>query len=271
MPRIRVCRRLPGAALVVALCTLLLTPSTASSAAAPRQDRYVAMGDSYSAGNGAHSTNLNPLCGRNTYAYPYLVAKQRPHTSLTFVACQGATTQNIPGQATFLSADTDYVSVTIGGNDIGFGGLIVGCTGAWSPGCDTAVAHSAHAISTTLPGELDRAYRTIRSAAPNATVVVLGYARLFGDDVSCAAADGVTAAEAGKLNRIADDLDRVVADRAAAAGFVYVSSLRRFAGHDMCAADPWVNGKLVNAADAYHPTRHGYARGLAPELRSAIG
>lgn len=268
MPRTRI-RRLPGTAVAAALCALLLTSSAPSSAA--ETDSYVAMGDSYSAGNGAHSTNLSPLCGRNTYAYPSLVAQRRPHTSLTFVACQGATTADIPGQARFLGPETDYVSLTIGGNDIGFGGLILGCTGDFSPGCDLAVAHSEHAIRAELPGKLDRAYATIRAAAPHATVVVLGYARLFGDDVSCAAADGVTASEAARLNRIADDLDRVVADRAAAAGFAYVSSIRRFTGHDMCAADPWVNGKLANVADAYHPTRHGYARGLAPELRSVIG
>ncbi len=268
MPRPRI-RRLPGAALAVALCALLVTPTGSSSAA--ETDQYVAMGDSYSAGNGAHSTNLSPLCGRNTYAYPYLVAQRRPHTSLAFVACQAATTENIPGQARFLSAGTDYVSLTIGGNDIGFGGLIFACTGDWSPGCDTAVADSEHAIRDELPGELDRAYATVRAAAPNATVVVLGYARLFGDNLSCAAADGVTSAEAAKLNRIADHLDKAVAGRAAAAGFVYVSSIRRFSGHGMCAADPWVNGKLPAAADAYHPTRHGYARGLAPELRSVIG
>lgn len=268
MPRTRI-RRLPGTAVAAALCALLLTPSAPSSAA--ETDSYVAMGDSYSAGNGARSTNLSPLCGRNTYAYPYLVARQRPHTSLTFVACQGATTDDIPGQARYLSADTDYVSLTIGGNDIGFGGLLLGCTGDWSPGCDTAVAHSEHVIRHELPGELDRAYATIRAAAPNATVVVLGYARLFGPDVGCAAADGVTAAEARQLNRIADDLDKAIAARAAAAGFVYVSSIRHFTGHDMCAADPWLNGKLPDAADAYHPTRRGYAHGLAPELRSAIG
>jgi hypothetical protein len=119
------------------------------------------------------------------------------------------------------------------------------------PGCDAAVARSEHAIGATLPGELDRAYRTIRSAAPRATVVVLGCARLFGDDVSCAAAHGVIAAEARKLNRIADDLDKVVAARAAAAGFGYVISLRRFAGHDMCTAVP---GSTANSSTPQTPT-----------------
>ena len=58
-------------------------------------EKYVALGDSYSAGNGANSTNLNSSCNRNTYAYPYLISQQRPNTALTFVACAGAQTPDI--------------------------------------------------------------------------------------------------------------------------------------------------------------------------------
>ena len=264
-------RRSVGGTLAAASFALLLMPQSSASAAEAEAEQYVGMGDSYSAGNGAYSTNLDPACGRNTYAYPYLVAQGRPNTSLAFVACQGATTDDVPGQAQALSAETDHVSITIGGNDIGFGDLVVSCTGSWSPDCDSAVDDANHKIDNELPAKLDKAYATIRAGAPDATVVVLGYGRFFGDDLGCPAANGVTVEEAAKLNGVADHLDAVVGDRVKAAGFVYKSSLNSFTGHDVCADDPWVNGKSLSVADGYHPSRSGYANGLAPAVRSVIG
>ena len=122
-------------------------------------DRYVALGDSYSAGNGAFSTNLDWGCGRNTYAYPYLVASERPNTSLTFVACQGAVTEDvINNQVPQLGADTDYVSITVGGNDVGFANLIINCAGSWSWNCGNAVNDAKDKIRNELPAKLDRTY-----------------------------------------------------------------------------------------------------------------
>ncbi|MCQ0025008.1 SGNH/GDSL hydrolase family protein [Streptomyces somaliensis DSM 40738] len=256
-------------AVAAAACTALLTPVAPASAA--ELDRYVGMGDSYSSGNGAFSTNLNSACGRNTYAYPYLVARSRPNTSLDFVACQGATTEDVPGQARALSADTDYVSITIGGNDVGFANLIVNCAGSWSPTCDSAIDNANNRIRNELPAKLDKAYATIRAGAPNATVVVLGYGRVFGQDLSCPAAAGASPDKAAKLNAVADNLDAVTRNRAEAAGFVYKSSIRSFTGHDVCAADPWINGATWSVGDSYHPTRSGYANGFAPAVRAVIG
>ena len=69
--------------------------------------KYVALGDSYSAGNGANSKNLDSGCNRNTYAYPYLISQQRPNTALTFVACAGAQTPDIiNNQVNSVTSDT---------------------------------------------------------------------------------------------------------------------------------------------------------------------
>jgi hypothetical protein len=102
-------------------------------------------------------------------------------------------------------------------------------------------------------------------------VVVLGYGRLFGKDLSCAAADGITAQEAVWANEVADLLDTTVAGRVAAAGFVYKSSIKSFSGHDVCTTSPYLNGKSWSIADGYHPTRVGYAEAMAPAVRSVIG
>jgi len=264
-------------ALAAAAAAVLAISPTAAHGAKPSAttttaDQYVALGDSYSAGNGAFSTNLDYSCNRNTYAYPYLVAQQRPNTALTFVACSGAkTTDVVNKQVSSLSASTDIVSITIGGNDVGFANLLVNCIGWSDAQCKTAVDSTNSQIANQLPGALDSAYATIRKDAPNARVVVLGYPRMFGASFGCAAAAGVDATKVGWLNGVADNLDATIGDRARAAGFSYQSSIAGFTGHDVCAGDPWVNGSSWSLGDSWHPTRSGYANGFAPELRAVIG
>jgi lysophospholipase L1-like esterase len=242
-----------------------------ASAAVP--DPYVALGDSYSSGNGTFSADLDVSCYRSSYAYPYPVSRQRPNTSLNFVACQGATTDDIiNGQSASLSAPTKYVSITIGGNDVGFANLIINCTAGSSSACQSAIDSTNQKISQDLPAKLDKAYPAITSGAPNvAAVAVLGYPRPFGSDTSCPAAGGITPDEATQLNGVAEILDSVIQGRAGAAGFTFKASTPGFAGHDVCASDPYLNGQNPSAADEWHPTRDGHANGLTPLVRQVIG
>lgn len=281
MPPSTFTRRLPVAvASILALCCGVLA-GPAATAAKPDKGKpggatattdYVALGDSYSSGNGTFAANLSWGCYRSTYAYPYLVAQQRADTDLTFVACQGATTEDVVGsQVRSLDAGTDVVTLTIGGNDIGFSDLIFGCAGDNSSGCDAAVAEANRKIDNELPAKLDAAYAAIRSGAPNAQVIVLGYGRFFGNDLSCAAADGVTAGEAAALNGVADNLDATIAAEAAEDGFAYQSGIVPFTGHDVCARTPYLNGHSWSIADMWHPSRAGHADGMAPLVRAVIG
>lgn len=262
-------------ALAAVLALAPVNPSTAAKPApsATVVDEYAALGDSYSAGNGAFSTDLDRSCNRNTYAYPYVVAQARANTHLTFAACSGAVTGDIVStQAGSLSADTDYVSLTIGGNDVGFANLIVNCAGWSDAACQSAVDSTNAKIAGELPAKLDAAYAAIEAGAPNARqVVVLGYPRLLSSNISCAAAFGISAAEVPMLNGVVDNLDAAIGGRAIAAGFTYKSAVSAFGGHDMCASDPWANGSSWSLADAYHPTRNGYSKGYAPLVRQAIG
>ncbi|GAA3381918.1 SGNH/GDSL hydrolase family protein [Cryptosporangium minutisporangium] len=262
---VRVLRRL--ALLVGATILMLTTVGVTPAAAAP--DQYVALGDSYSAGNGAASANLSLSCGRNTYAYPYLVGSQRPNTTLTFAACQGAVTTDVTNsQVGSLSASTKYVTITIGGNDIGFANLVISCT---LTNCASTIASSNAQIANQLPAKLDTTYAAIRSRAPNATVVVLGYPKPFANR-TCAATPGATLSEQSALNALVDNLDGVIRARAEAAGFVYVDPNGKWSGHDICSATPYTNGWLTfRPTDSYHPTRAGYAGGYAPLVRSVIG
>ena len=92
-----------------------LAASAAVFAAAAAGAGYVALGDSYSSGVGTNSYTLASGCKRSVYAYPYLYTQQHPGTSLSFVACSGATTGSVSsGQLGALSSSTTLVSVTAG-------------------------------------------------------------------------------------------------------------------------------------------------------------
>src|SRR4051794_27643415 len=106
-------RRRCGLVVLVAVLGLLLGPLPAY--AAPRT--LVALGDSYGSGVGSYLYYDDGTdCFRSPFAYPSQLAAATG-LSLTLAACSGATTDDVLNeQLGLLSADTDYVTITIGGN-----------------------------------------------------------------------------------------------------------------------------------------------------------
>ncbi|MCU0257627.1 MAG: SGNH/GDSL hydrolase family protein [Solirubrobacteraceae bacterium] len=258
-------RRLGRVAALALAVTALAAPATASAA-----DNYVALGDSYSSGVGTNSYSLSSSCLRGIYAYPYLVGTQRPNTSLNFVACSGATTTSLmSSQIGAVNSATNIVSVSIGGNDIGFANLILQCT---LGSCGTALANTNAALPGSLNSKLDTVYSAIRNqAAPGASVVVLGYPRLFSSS-GCLGTSGISSSERVAANALADKLDQTIAAKAAQYGFTYKSAIGPFTGHAVCSSSAWVNGlNLFNSTESYHPNRNGNSQGYAPLVRQVIG
>jgi lysophospholipase L1-like esterase len=232
-------------------------------------DQYVALGDSFSSGVGTNSYTLSSSCRRGVYAYPWLVAQQRTNTSLTFVACSGADTADVmASQIQFVNPDTDIVTITIGGNDIGFSNLIVQCT---LSDCSAALDSTRASLPNFLPPRLDTVYSAIKSQAPAARVVVLGYPRMF-SSVGCFGTLGISSTERAKANLLADALDQVIGARATSFGFTHQSAIGPFTGHAVCSFSPWLNGlNLFNTVESYHPNRNGNSLGYAPLVRSVVG
>ena len=248
------------------LCVALAALTAPSSALA---DNYVALGDSYSSGVGTNSYGLSSSCLRGVYAYPYLVSQQRPNTSLNFVACSGAvTTDVLNNQVSAVNSSTNIVSITIGGNDAGFASTITACT---LGGCTSQINAANTYIANTLPARLDAVYSQIETRAPAATVVVLGYPRLFNTS-GCLGTTGISSAERVSLNDTANRLDTAIAARAAAWGFTYKSAITAFTGHAICSSSAWLNGlNIFNTTESFHPNRNGNSAGYAPLLRQVIG
>lgn len=249
-----------GTTLCAALVVLVGVPP--AQAAAPS---YVALGDSYSSGVGTRSyIDDGTSCQRSNYAYPKLVATQKAY-ALNFQACSGATTGSVTsGQLGALTTGTAYVTISVGGNDAGFSSVVTECAQpGWMSDCDGSINTAQSFISNTLPGRLSTLFASIRSKAPNAVVVVVGYPRLFmGED--CNAGTWFSPAEQTRLNATADQLNSKLAAAASARGFKWANPTSRFVGHAVCDDVEWVNGLSSPVSESYHANRLGHSSGYQP-------
>lgn len=254
MPGITNRLRLAGTTLITALALLaaVLTASPAQAAAA----KYVALGDSYSSGVGTREYLADDGCYRSRYAYPYKAAAEIGAT-LSFQACSGAKTADVLSkQLGTLAADTNLVTISIGGNDAGFSSVITQCAKPWPYTCTKEIAAANAFIRDTLPGRLDNVYDQIRAKAPNARVVVVGYPRLFNGE-TCNALARLSAGEQTELNKTADLLATTTKGRATAHGYSFVDPRDPFEGHQVCDDSEWINGLSNPIIESYHPNRNG--------------
>ncbi|CAM5438082.1 lipase 1 [Streptomyces badius] len=231
---------------------------------------YVALGDSYSSGVGAGSyISDSGDCRRSTAAYPYLWQAANSPASFDFVACSGATTSSVASsQLGVLSASTSLVSVTAGGNDVGFADVMQDCVLGSEATCLSSVDAAVGQMNNTLPGSLDSLYDNIRARAPQAQVVVLGYPRFYQLSGSCIA--GLSEAERAAINNASDVLNDVIAKRSADAGFAFSSVVDEFTGHELCSGDAWLHSVTVPVHNSYHPKAAGQSGGYLPAFRSAV-
>src|SRR5215212_622595 len=161
--------RARGARALLALAGCWAAALALAPAANAVELTYTALGDSYASGVGTRTYyDDGTACRRSPYAYPVLDAA-RLGATLTFAACGGAGVGTaLNTQLGSLGPATGYVTLTVGGNDIGFTAVINQCARPWPYTC-TANINAANAyIRDTLPGTLDTLYARIRALAPAA-------------------------------------------------------------------------------------------------------
>ncbi|WP_314038237.1 SGNH/GDSL hydrolase family protein [Dietzia sp. CH92] len=161
------------------------------SLAEPAYAEYVALGDSYAA-FGDQSDVAAP-CARSASNYPGQLDESPAVGELTDVTCGGAVTSDMfeaqhPGVAPQLEAldeDTDLVTLSIGGNDVGFGS-IVGCITGGAPGsprdCESELGSTVSGLIADVYGEdgaVDEIYAEIAERSPGATVIATQYLPLM--------------------------------------------------------------------------------------------
>lgn len=266
--------------------------------------RYVAMGDSFSSGEGnppfLPGTNSPPLpgtpdiCHRSYVAYSQVLQAKDPQNAAPipddadFVACQGAKIQALfhynvdnpsePPQVDRLNVGAvestgqpggpvGLITLSIGGNDVGFGPIIQHCLWAnlFASSCNASEQHALdvnlHWIDGTYPGNapagpscgytcdatkkcppgsgcnpenLVQVYQTLRYLAPHARILVLGYPQEFrlNNSPSC---KGISRADQKWANtNLTDALNKVIQAniQAANAGIEYVNAVPYFLHHE---------------------------------------
>lgn len=256
---------------LAACCVFVLALAAAAPAFAAEQ--YVALGDSYSSGTGTR-TYYHSGCQRSNYAYAKIIDVERANTAVNLQACSGARTGDVlNNQLAPLNSTTRWVTVTIGGNDAGFSDVIIECAQPWwSSDCNGAIDDAQAYINNTLPGRLNAVYDAVKSRAPNATVIVLGYPRLF-MGVDCNGGTWFSGSEMTRLNQTADLLKSKTQAQVATEGsrFVFKDAIPPFIGHAVCSSSEWINGLSWPVGESYHPNRTGHRSGYVPLVRAVMG
>ncbi|MFJ3986802.1 SGNH/GDSL hydrolase family protein [Streptomyces fungicidicus] len=255
--------------LLLAVVTALTGAATAQSAEQAASGGYVALGDSYSSGVGAGSyIDSSGDCKRSTNAYPYLWAAANSPSSFSFTACSGARTGDVlAGQLGPLNSGTSLVSVSVGGNDAGFADVMTTCVLQSDSTCISRINTARAYIDSTLPGQLDNVYTSIRGKAPNARVAVLGYPRFYKLGTFCV---GLSETKRKAINDASDHLNNVIGQRARAHGFTFGDVRSTFTGHELCSGSSWLHSvDWTNIGNSYHPKAAGQSGGYLPVFNAA--
>lgn len=253
--------------------------STHCYRATRRPSTLTAVGDSYSSGEGAGSYTGGG-CHRSDHAWPKIAANLSADLRMgAFVACSGAETHHLwsthkgeEPQVDQITPATDIVTVTIGGNDVGFSPVLKSC---FLRNCVKSgkVAEARQAINRKLPGKLDAAYRAIRQKLPKgARLVVVGYPRLFPTASNLEKCDWLRSGERRELNQLAYRLDQVIAAAASRAGAKFVSVIEVLDGHEACSGkkNSWIFPiGIKGGSQRGHPTTPGQ-RAIARKVSSAL-
>ncbi|MFD0409081.1 SGNH/GDSL hydrolase family protein [Kitasatospora sp. NPDC127116] len=280
----------------VALGAALALTSTSAQAAGAAPKHYVALGDSYAAGAGVPSQSAG-LCLRSDRNYGHLVAAALKSGRYTDVTCSAAKIKamtqpqydafirvNDP-QLDAVTADTDLVTLGIGGNDLaasdlGLGELVATCIAgavvnplgtpckdvyhhghwdwssmSWQYGTDDL----AERIRTTIAPQLADTLKRIHAKAPGARVLLVGYPSVLPADGSkCILRQPVTPGDVEYMHGVLNKLNAALKSTAAANGATYVDTATPTLGHDVCSDDRWIEGALPGSpAVPFHPNATG--------------
>ena len=262
----RISRVIFGAAAVASSAGLVTAAAASPAAGAASAVRYVALGDSYSSGVGAGDyISSSGRCERSTRAYPEQWAGAHSPASFVSVACSGATTADVvSSQVSALSPGTTLVSITIGGNDAGFSGVMETCVLGSTSACLNAVSTAEAFIAGQLPARLTATLQAIRARAPAAKIVLLGYPDLY-DLAKSRTCIGLSTSDRTALNGGANALDQALATAATANGDTFTDVRGQFSRHEICDSDSWLHAVDIFAiSSSYHPTASGQELGYLP-------
>jgi lysophospholipase L1-like esterase len=244
---------------------------------------YVALGDSYAAGP-LIPDQVNAPCQRSDHNYPGLVALDLHIAAFRDVSCSGATTGDFAGSQTgaggvavapqldAVTPDAKLVTLTIGGNDIGFGTIVTTClelssTNPFGSPCESAMNAGGTdrivtAINATAP-KIAAALQAVHQRAPHARVLVVGYMDILPEPqiaTGCWPLVPIAVGDVAYLRGIELQLNQMLATQASQNGADYVDTYTPTIGHDVCQIPlvKWVEGLVpLSPAAPFHPNEVG--------------
>jgi lysophospholipase L1-like esterase len=245
--------------------------------AAEAAPRYTALGDSFAAGP-LIPNPVAPLgCLKSSNNYGRIAQRTLAFAEYADATCSGARTdhmtapQNVspggpnPPQLNSLSGETQLVTLTIGGNDIGFSDLAQDCVSVlpfgspcrdrYTRGGDQITAR----INATAP-KVAAVLEGIRTRSPGAKILVVNYAAIFPHEGNgCWPRMPVAPADVRWLRSKHEELNAMLAAQAAGRATI-VDVYRASVGRSACAGsgtrwvEPYIPG---NAAAPLHPNQRG--------------
>ncbi|WP_217127514.1 SGNH/GDSL hydrolase family protein [Streptomyces sp. AC558_RSS880] len=270
-------RGVATAAALTAATASLLTSGAAPAAAAGASGQgsvkhYVALGDSYAAGTGL-SQQTNAECRRSKGSYPSWIAETYKPAVFKDVTCGGATTRSLwnkegsaAPQVDALTQDTDLVTVTLGGNDLGFSDVLTTCvlagltTREGTPCRDKAVKDvdaGFARLNTRLPDMIT----DIKRRSPKARVVVVGYPNPFpADGSTCGSSVPLAKGDVTWLHQTTNRLNIMLELTAFMKQVEFVDTSSVLRGRDMCrpSSERLINPLLPQTPGSAHPDASGH-------------
>ena len=264
----------------------LMTSCTTATHKKPAPTTYVALGDSYSSGEGISpftadsNDQQGDRCHRSAGAYPSDAAAVLGFAPplFAFHACTGARVQDFysanaghhaPSQLSWLNGQDSLVTVTVGGNDAHFLDTMATCVavqicqGLWTNQVDKAILQLGDDSPTNMLS-LARLYGQIRAAAPNAKIFAVGYPRFFPvtPPDQCPTGIGTTFVKDQMIwiDSEIKSIDETMRVAATAAGVAYVDAYDANRDHELCTAAPYLNNATLSRsviASSFHPNAAG--------------
>lgn len=283
-------RRLAAASATVVLALTVTACQNDEQPPPPELLEYVALGDSHAAAPRTPTTGLTIPCFRSDENYPHLVAEQLPRTQLTDVSCSGAssaamlsaqetTAGTVPPQLDALSADTDLVTLNIGGNDASFFldwarqcMQVAPFDPDGSPCADANQTPAGDPLLAKVPrikANVSATLAEIEERSPDAVVIVVTYPKPFPDKGTCKLAARFATGDLTYINSISRAVSDAIIEAAREAGVGWVDVFRASRGHDICSDEPWTNGYAKGDIENTDQTRGNILHPF-PEEQAAV-
>ncbi|OZE82840.1 hydrolase [Rhodococcus sp. 15-649-2-2] len=282
---------LSGVAAAACALTACTTGSPAPTASSSASLDYVALGDSAASGPRIPNQVGAPGCQQSDSNYPHVLAEELAVASFVDVTCSGAITENIvstpqatssgdvPVQLDALSADTDLVTITIGGNDIGLVSTAVGCL-TFTASSATNVCKdrlTAGGVDTVAAAIAEKAPNwgamldAVTERAPDARILVVGYGTYLPDG-GCFPTQPMLPEDADYIQGSITAMNEALKTQADEHGAEFVDTEALSVGHDVCVAPDqrYFEGVIPqNPAAPLHPTAAGMA-GIGDAVAEAV-